>query len=636
VDDLGGLRETLNGRLAEFDLRETAVLAEAVELAAAARNAGEAFSVAVIASRNLASPEAREALAGICAADPDMNVIVCAEPGTACWKPAHRPGRVEFIEGGLYPAHVCQLARLLAAKWTLRQASRRHRQELEAVREKAALLDKVPDAIFAQDLEGRLLSWNPGAERLYGRSADSLLGTIIQPLLGGDPERIREIERITLERGAWNGEYSQRHAEGRELTVESNWTLLRDDQGQPRSLLVINTDITVKKQLELKSLRAQRLETIGTLASGIAHDLNNVLQPISMAMDLFRNQLTDPKSQEVLDLVSHNTRRAANLIRQVLSFARSVDGDRELLHPATIVSEVAAVVRNTFPQTITLRQLPAVEPWPLLGDSAQISEAVLQLCLNARDAMPEGGVLTLGMKNIHIDQPFASLHVDATPGDFVVISVTDTGYGIPEELRDKVFDPFFTTKEPGCGAGLGLTTTLTNVRSHGGFVTLHSMEGRGTTVRLFLPAVKQEVVTMTPLRGPASRQPQPPEKMGAGELVLLVDDEPSVSTVMRLALERAGYRVVVAGNGAEGLRAYEQHRSEIKIVLTDMVMPVMDGPGMIAAIKIVDPGSRIVAMTGMSTKTSLETVRQLGVERVLSKPCSSKVLLSALREVLEK
>jgi PAS domain S-box-containing protein len=638
VDALGGLREAVSEvlTLPEFDLCATAEMAEAPRLAEAARANGQPFSLAVIDPQVSADFADTEAVSRLCEADPNLQIVVCADRMEPAWEEAAQAGRVEFVAKPFCTSHVRQIIRVLASRWTLERASERMKRELEAVREKAALLDKVPDAIFVLDLEGRILSWNPGAERLYGRAADQVIGDRGHPLLGGDARQLAEAKRVTLEAGAWAGEYRQRHADGRELTVESSWTLVRDADGPPKSLLVINTDITVKKQLELKSIRAQRLETIGTLTGGIAHDLNNVLQPISMAMDLFRAQMSDPKCQHVLNVVSRNTERAAELIRQVLSFARSVEGERLLVQPADIVAEIASVVRNTFPKAIDFRQTPVVEPWQILGDSTQLCQALLHLCMNARDAMPEGGTLTIAVKNIHIDAHFAALHADATPGDFVVIAVTDTGCGIPENLREKVFDPFFTTKEPGQGAGLGLTTTLTIVRSHGGFVTLNSKSDRGTTVRLFLPAVKSEPQPGVPRRRASDRRAAlGSSERGDGELVLVVDDEPSVSTVMRLALERAGYRVLVAGNGAEGLRAYEQHRNDIKIILTDMVMPVMDGPGMIAAIKTFDPGARIVAMTGMSTKASVDAVRQLGVERVLSKPCTSRVILGALREVLE-
>jgi CheY-like chemotaxis protein len=382
--------------------------------------------------------------------------------------------------------------------------------------------------------------------------------------------------------------------------------------------------------LEAKNLRTQRLESIGTLAGGIAHDLNNILQPITLAMDILRTEFSDPSSREMLDLVTENARRASSLVRQVLSFARGVEGERVSIEPNDLAGEIAIMVRETFPKNIGLRLENPETSWPLSGDSTQLHQVLLNLCVNARDAMADGGVLTIGVENVEIDARRAALDPDAVAGRHVVFTVADTGTGIPPDLHEKIFDPFFTTKGPGNGTGLGLATTLGIVRSHGGFITLKSRQGGGATFRVFIPAGEIESGAAPESVGSAATA----VSHGEGELILVVDDEAPILNIMSRTLEASGYRVLTASDGLQGSEVFARHAEDIDVVITDMVMPRMDGAEMIAALKSLRPDIRIIAISGMTTEESIDEINRFGVQRIVSKPFTVTAVLGAVREVL--
>ncbi len=313
------------------------------------------------------------------------------------------------------------------------------------------------------------------------------------------------------------------------------------NEGQPSRCCYIAEDITEKKQLERQYLRAQRLESVGTLASGLAHDLNNVLAPIVMALRLFRAKLPDPEDQELLTNLESSARRGADIIRQVLTFARGVEGERQPVALPRLLGELEKIIRETFARSIQLEMRVAPDLRPILGDSTQIYQVLMNLSVNARDAMPAGGVLRIEARNLELDADATRSHPGARPGEHVRISVADTGIGIAPELIDKIFDPFFTTKELGHGTGLGLPTTLSIVKSHGGWITVESEPGRGSEFHVFLPASSDEVA--------ATAEAMPREQPhGQGELVLVVDDDATLRQVARTTLLKAGYQVLAAGD----------------------------------------------------------------------------------------
>jgi PAS domain S-box-containing protein len=500
---------------------------------------------------------------------------------------------------------------------------RQHAQD--KIREQAALLDVATDAIFVCDAENTILFWNKGAEKLYGLPAHEALGKKVLELWQDEnlPEVQRANQTLLLE-GAWQGEFYQKTKSGKTIIVESRWTLVPSFEGKPQSILVVNTDITQKKQLETQFFRAQRLESIGTLASGIAHDLNNVLAPILMTAQLLESQLQDERSQRLLPLLIANAKRGANLVKQVLSFARGIEGERTLLQVKHLIVEIKHIIKETFPKSITVNvEIPA-NLWTVSGDATQLHQVLMNLCVNARDAMTGGGTLTITCENLLIDANYALMHIDAQAGPYIVITVSDTGVGIPQEFLDRIFEPFFTTKELGQGTGLGLSTAMGIIKSHNGFVNVYSELSRGTKFKVYLPAVETQENQVE------ESQELPP---GNGELILVVDDESAVREITKTSLESHNYQAMTASDGIDAVALYAQHKEEISIVLTDMVMPNMDGLTTIRTLQKINPSVKIIAMSGLASSDKVSASNDLGVKAFLSKPYTAQQLLQTINYV---
>jgi PAS domain S-box-containing protein len=498
------------------------------------------------------------------------------------------------------------------------------------IEEQATLLDIAHEAILVRDLDDRIIYWNKGAERIFGWSSGEAIGRPATQLLNPDSAVIEKAMATLMAKGEWQGEVMKRTKAGREITVDVGWTLVRDTRGWPKAILDISTDITQKKMIEGQFLRAQRMEGIGTLAGGIAHDLNNVLAPILMAIDILKAEVKNDYGLSLLDTVRNSANRGAELVKQVLSFARGVESMSVQINLTHILREIKGIVRDTFPKSITFNLRSAVDLWTVNGDPTQLHQVVMNLCVNARDAMPNGGSLNLNLENIRLDETYAGMNPEANAGAYVVVTVEDTGSGITPEIRDKIFEPFFTTKEIGKGTGLGLSTTLAIVKSHGGFINLYSERNKGTRFKVFLPAnttaTAAEVATVEHIRLPR----------GHGEWVLVVDDEPGIRVIAEKTLERYGYGVLVAGNGAEAVALYAQHRSKIAVVLTDMAMPVMDGPATIIALRSMNPAVKIIGSSGLTSAGGVAKAVGAGVTQFLHKPYSAETLLKALSLTLSK
>ena len=502
------------------------------------------------------------------------------------------------------------------------------KEEEEQLHEQAALLDHAQDAIIVRDLEGRVLYWNKSAERISGWLASEAIGKNICALLYQDNLSNYEAAMTALtEKREWVGELSQRTKDGREIIAECHWTLVPGEADKPASVFAINTDITEKKKLEAQFLRAQRMESIGTLASGIAHNLGNLLSPILLSFQLLKRKFTDEESQHMLAILQINAERAGEMIRQVLEFARGIQGERIELLPTHVMREVASILEGTLPKSIDVELSIAEDLLPVVGDANQLHQVLMNLCVNARDAMPDGGSLTIGGENTYIDENYARMQLEAKPGQYVVISVADTGVGIPADVLGRIFEPFFTTKELGKGTGLGLPTIRAIVKGHDGFINVYSEVGKGTEFRIYIPAA-----TTPEAKSLAGVQPDVP--VGHGELILIIDDELPILEVARKTLEDNGYKVLTASDGAEGLALYADHRKEVDAVLIDMVMPYLDGAATIRALRKLDPAVKIIASSGLAANDKLFEDSAVGVRDFLSKPYSAEKLLRALSAIL--
>jgi two-component system cell cycle sensor histidine kinase/response regulator CckA len=499
-----------------------------------------------------------------------------------------------------------------------------HKRAKDQIQEQAALIDYANDAITILDLGQRITYYNKSAKRLYGWIADEAIGKNADEFLYKDEKKslLRiEAQKSVMEKGEWIGELHQITKDGKEIVVESRWSLIRNNEGKPRSILIINTDITEKKRLESQFLRAQRLEGLGTLAGGIAHDLNNVLTPVMLSVQILKEKFTDEQSQKLLDILERNTQRGADLIKQVLSFARGVNGDRKNIQVTHLIYEIKKVIQETFPKSIEVRIKVSNDFMAVSGDVTQLHQVLMNLCLNARDAMQDGGILGISAEQLFVDENYTRMNPEAKVGPYIVLTISDTGKGIPPEILDRIFEPFFTTKEQGKGTGLGLSTAFAIVKSHGGFIDVHSKVGKGTMFRVYLPAIK------------ADRQKTDEQQLelykGQGEVILVVDDESSIREITSSILEINGYRVITARDGMEAISLYTKNRKEIKVVLMDMMMPVMDGQASVRALRKIDPKVKIIAMSGLAEKEMFSKIAD-HVNVFLSKPYTTEKLLKTI------
>jgi len=424
------------------------------------------------------------------------------------------------------------------------------------------------------------------------------------------------------EKSEWTGEFQQLTKEGKPVLVHCRATLIRSANGQPKSLLLINTDITERKQLEEQFMRSQRLESLGVLISGIAHDLNNALSPILIGVDILRKY---PEKEDILKTIEVSAKRGADMVKQVLAFARGNDANKTTIRIESLAREMGKIVNDTFPKNIHCDVKTTGEAWALMGQATPLYQVLLNLCVNARDAMPEGGTLTLAVANEHVDSDTAKRYPDAKIGDYVSVSVADTGSGIPPEEMDKIFRPFYTTKSPGKGTGLGLSTSLNIIKNHGGFLAVNSEVGRGTEFKFYLPAITEQT-SKTPAGAGLP--------MGDGEGVLVVDDEAIVLVIARTALENYGYRVFTAANGLEAVSLLNEKSQSVSLVITDMVMPLMSGLATATTMRRIKPDVKIIA-AGESESEVTDTMERLKIEAFLGKPFTVDKLIRTVQSVLK-
>jgi PAS domain S-box-containing protein len=506
-------------------------------------------------------------------------------------------------------------------------AARERIRDAEKIHEQAMLLDRAQDAICLFDMAHTILYWNSSAVRLYGWTTAEALGRNANELLFRD-DRAAHVAALKsiISKGDWQGQLQQVTRDGRQIIVESRWSLVRGRGGEPKSMLVINSDITEKKQIEAQLLRTQRMDSIGALAGGIAHDLNNCLTPVMLGIALLEQESPSPAAAKMLEIMRASTQRGVDMVRQILTFARGAGGDRTVLQLGPLIKDMTRLAEETFPRSVNIESTVGPNLAAVTGNATQLSQVLLNLCVNARDAMPEGGHLRIAAETVVLDEASARSR-QLPPGLHVRLSVRDTGHGMPPRVLEKIFEPFFTTKDHGKGTGLGLSTVMGIVKTHGGSIEAESETGRGTTLTVYLPAAQQAVCFADD-----HRRPEVPK--GHGELVLLVDDEAAVLEVTRLLLESFGYNVVTAHNGEEALAIYRQDPAGFDVVVTDMMMPTMNGEETITALRQMDPTVKVVGISGLGPNTPLVSAGQTLGNAFLRKPFTTTDLLGTLHRVL--
>ena len=540
------------------------------------------------------------------------------------WKHKTKAGRVIAVQTS-WQSVIFNGRRALIA--TIHDRTNQVRAEEES-RELAHVLSLAADAIIVCTLEREIRYWNKGAEEVYGWKSEEAIGKRAEDLLRIDLDTCLKCMASIVEKGDWNGQMTQMRRDGSNVIVNSRWTLGCDEETkQPKSILLINSDITETKKLESQFLRAQRLESIGTLASGIAHDLNNILSPILMATGILRGSIRK-EDQQMVDIIEGSAERGAGIVKQVLTFARGVEGERSLLQPKHLLTEMVKVMNQTFPKNIDIKTNFAPDLWTVLGDATQLHQVLLNLCVNARDAMsPRGGSLKVSCENINVTEQIVSVNPGATVGPHICFSVTDTGSGMTPEVMEKIFNPFFTTKEQGKGTGLGLATVIGIVKGHKGFLVLQSEIGTGTTFKIHLPANREARAAEKPTECLADLK-------GNGELVLVVDDEAAIREVIVGTLEAHNYRCYTAEDGTEALAVYFERRDAVQLIVTDLHMGMMDGVMLTKSVKKLTPDAKIIISSGHIQKENQVILEGLGVKHFLEKPYTSEKLLLCVKQAL--
>ncbi len=496
----------------------------------------------------------------------------------------------------------------------------------------ASIISSAMDGIITVDARQRIVLFNTAAEKIFGYPSAEIIGQALDLLI---PQRFRSAHQHHIDEFGQTqttrrsmgklGAISGVRASGEEFPIEAS--ISQVEANGEKFYTVILRDITEKRRLEAQFLRAQRMESIGTLAGGIAHDLNNLLAPMLMAVQMLQLKFTDEQSQKMLQLLRVNAERGADMVRQILSFARGVEGDRLALQPRHLIKEVVKILKETLPKSIEISFYVDEDLWPITGDATQLHQVLMNLCINARDALPHGGKLHIKAENKVLDETYAQMIPEAKAGQHVLLTIRDNGFGIPPEHQSRIFDPFFTTKETGKGTGLGLSTVQGIVRGHGGFINVYSEVGKGTEFRIHLPALASAQIEQVQIVNPEL-------PAGRGELIMVVDDELAIREVTKATLEAFNYRVVTASDGTEALALYAQQGNEIKVVLTDMMMPFLDGPATIRALLKLNPNVKIIASSGLADNGKAVEAGDLGIRHFLAKPYTADRLLKLLAEIL--
>lgn len=504
------------------------------------------------------------------------------------------------------------------------------RHAAERIQDQATLIDRANDAILVHDLNDQITFWNEGARRLFEWTAEEAMNHQSAQLLSSSPpESLVEAEQEVMKTGNWSGELTHRTKTGKEIITASRWTLICDEQGRPKSRLTINTDITEKKHLEASLLQAQKLEAFGQLAGGVAHDFNNLLTVIIGFSEVLLTGKVPPEKQEELILeIRKAGDKAASLTRQLLAFSRKQMLQPKELDLNAVVEDIDRMLSRLIGEDIDL----ATSLDPTLGrvkaDPGQIEQVIINLIVNARDAMPAGGHITIETRNVELDQGYARIHAEIQPGHFVLLAVTDSGCGMDETTRSRVFEPFFTTKGAGKGTGLGLATVYGIIKQSGGSVEVYSEIGHGTTFKIYLPRLHDELLVARSTAG-VEHTPR------GTETILLAEDQDEVRAIASLALESSGYRVIGASCGQEAVQLCRDHPGPIHLLVTDVVMPRMSGRQLAEIVIALRPNTKVLYLSGYTD----DAVVRHGVLEAdiafLHKPFTPLVLTRKVREVLD-
>jgi PAS domain S-box-containing protein len=489
------------------------------------------------------------------------------------------------------------------------------------------LAESVPVGVLCTDADGNHEFSNHEWLKITGMTAEAIKGAGWRVAFHPeDRARLVELQQEALTTGqSFNLECRVHKLAGQEIWAYLTATMETKETELHGGMIFCLLDLTERKNTVKQIERTQRLHSIGVLAGGIAHDLNNALTPILMGLDMLRSRC--PEQSRLLDGLQSSARHGAGVVKQLMAFAKGSEGERMPIQLRHLLQEVEKIISNTFPKNIRLQMNCSHKVSVVVGDATQLQQVIINLCVNARDAMPDGGVLTVELDSKEVDAMFAGTVAGARPGKFVVIKVRDTGLGIAPEIIDHIFDPFFTTKAPDKGTGLGLSTVVGIVKGHEGFIQVYSQPGKGATFAIYLPADRPSHDTKF-LRKPGA------QFSGNGETILFVDDEPIIREVVMEVLQRLGFKLVVAVDGADGLVKAMEHLPKLKAVISDMHMPHMDGLGLVHALRRIKPGLPAIIVSGRLDEAVKDQLNAFGQTGSLQKPFTESQLVETLKQVL--
>ncbi|MCI0330704.1 MAG: ATP-binding protein [candidate division Zixibacteria bacterium] len=494
-----------------------------------------------------------------------------------------------------------------------------------------SVLDRIDEAVIGINFTGTIISWNHGAEKMLGYSALEAVGQTLSKLAsaGCSSELSTIMARVKSGTETDHGEALLSRKDGRPIRVYLSTSFLKDDGGQICGAVTVCRDITEQKNLEEQFRQTQKIDTLGKLAGGVAHDFNNLLTIIMGRSQILKYQLNEkhPLWRDV-DLILSTAKRAASLTGQLLAFSRKEAVQLKVIDLNDVVNVMEKMLRRLIGEDIELMIVKEEALKPVKADFGQLEQVIMNLVVNARDAMLQGGKLIIETANVELDENYARTHVGGQPGPYVMLAVSDTGYGMDAEIRKQVFEPFFTTKEKGKGTGLGLTTVYSIVKQNKGNVWVYSEPGLGTTFKVFLPQVEEPVRVD---KAPSSAEEIP----GGAETILLVEDEAAVRTLAREALSSKGYAILEARHGGDALLIHDQHKGFIDLLLADVIMPQMSGPVLAERLLRERSGMKVLFVSGYTDNPVLRDSLLVKEAPFLQKPFSPDSLARKVREVLD-
>lgn len=505
--------------------------------------------------------------------------------------------------------------------------------ERQNIQERLELAQKAGKiGTFEWQIPSNQITWSPELEILYGYPVDQFRNCYedwLQTLHPDDRDQVhQEFWQAVQREQALDIEFRILTPQGKIRWIAAKSQVFAARSGNPCRMIGVHIDITEKKQLEAQFLKAQRLESLGTLASGIAHDINNILTPVLAVAQLLPIKLPnlDERNLQLLSLLENSAHRGSDLVKQILSFTRGMEGQRGILQVSYLLKEIIQIIQQTLPKTIEVQAQINSDLWPVYADSTQLHQVFMNLCVNARDAMPQGGLLRISLDNQQVDEAIARLHLDAEVGNYVVVTIADTGTGMAPEILHRIFDPFFTTKDIGQGTGLGLSAVLGIVKSHGGFIVVQSEVGQGSQFQVFLPVCESEPIP-----------PKNPEFTGLGqqELILVVDDEATICESIRNILTVHNYQVLTATSSAIAIELFHTYLTDIRCVFLDMMMPAMDGLSTLYIFRQLNPHIPAILMSGLHSTEVVSQAEAAGFQGFIAKPFTQEMLLSTLQRSLQ-